>query len=351
MPLSYDDPRMWLCRPDLPSDACSADLDATELRRDGTKMIVPFVPANNPATDCFYVYPTVDLGMIPGNHDDFGDVTPMREFVRSQAARFRETCRVFAPLYRQVTIATYFEAGPERERRFSLAFSDVVGAFRWYVAHADAKRKIVLIGHSQGAEMVVRLLRSVFDDDPAMRARLLLALPIGGDVDVADGATKGGTFENIPLCTSQDELSCVVAFRTYRAGRPAHSWDGPPPHGRRTACVNPADVGGTERRLLSSAVFPTRSKFRQGMPGADWATTPFIVLRDFYAAQCLDGQNGFRYLAVEAAPGPDDARKNPIDFDGLIWRSQLGLHLLDLQLAQGDLVAMIKRRADLVAAK
>jgi hypothetical protein len=184
-----------------------------------------------------------------------------------------------------------------------------------------------------------------------MRARLLLALPIGGDVDVPDGATKGGTFANIPLCTSPDELACVVAFRTYHAGRPAHSWDGPPPRGRRTACVNPADVGGTERHLLSSAVFPTRSKFRQGMPGADWAATPFIVLRDFYAAQCVDGQNGFRYLAVDAAPGPDDSRKNPIDFDGLIWRSQLGLHLLDLQLAQGDLVAMIKRRAGIVAFK
>jgi hypothetical protein len=199
--------------------------------------------------------------------------------------------------------------------------------------------------------MVVRLLRTIFDGDPTMRARLLLALPIGGDVDVLAGDTKGGTFENIPLCTAPDESSCVVAYRTYRAGHPAHSWDGPPPRGRRTACVNPADVAGNGRHMLSSAVFPTHSKFRQRMAGAEWATTPFIVLRDFYAAECVDGQDGFRYLAVEAAPGPDDARTNPIDFDGVIWRSQLGLHLLDLQLAQGDLVALIKRRVQALAAK
>jgi len=336
---------MWLCRPDLPTDACRVDLDATEIRPDGTHVVVPFVPAAAPPVDCFYVYPTVDVGMVPGNHDDFTDTTSMRELAHSQAARFGEACRVFAPLYRQVTIATYFEPRDQREPRFELAFADVLAAFRFYLAHADASRKIVLIGHSQGAEMVIRLLHAVFDDDAAMRARLLVAMPLGGVVDVPEGRLAGGTFAHLPLCSSPDELACVVAFRTYRAEHPVHSWDGPPPRGRRTACVNPTDVAGNERRLLSAAVFPTRSKFRPGMPSIEGATTPFLLVRDFYGAQCQDGKDGFRYLAVEAAPRKGDTRSNPVNFDETIWRSQLGLHLLDFQLSEGDLVEMVKHKA------
>jgi hypothetical protein len=344
-PLRYEDPSMWLCRPDLPTDACRVDLDATELRADGTHVVVPFVPAAAPSVDCFYVYPTVDVGMVPGNHDDFTDTTSMRELAHSQAARFGEACKVYAPLYRQVTIATFFEPRETREPRFALAFADVIAAFRYYLAHADPSRKIALVGHSQGAEMVIRLLHALFEDDPAMRARLLVAIPLGGVVDVPEGRVAGGTFAHLPLCTSADELGCVVAFRTYDANRPAHSWDGPPPAGRRTACVNPADVAGNDRRLLSAAVLPTHSKFRPNMPAIEGAKTPFVLVRNFYAARCVDGKDGFRYLAVEAAPTAGDKRSNPINFDEVIWRSPLGLHLLDFQLAQGELVEMVKHKA------
>jgi hypothetical protein len=344
-PLHYEDPAMWLCRPDLPTDPCRVGLDATELRPDGTRALVPFVQAADPVVDCFYVYPTVDVGMVPGNHDDFTDTTSMRELVHNQAARFGETCRIFAPLYRQVTIAAYFEPRATREPRFQLAFGDVLAGFRYYLAHAGGTHKIVLIGHSQGAEMVVRLLHALFDDDAAMRARLLVAIPLGGVVDVPEGRIVGGTFKNLPLCTSPDDLACVIAFRTYRAEHPVHSWDGPPPRGRRTACVNPADVAGTEEHLLSGAVIPTRSKFRPDAPAAEGVTTPFILLRNFYRAQCVDGKDGFRYLAVEAAPPPGDERKNPINFDEVTWRTPLGLHLLDFQLPQEDLVDIVKHKA------
>lgn len=346
-PLRYDDPASWLCRPDLPGEACHGNLDATELRPDGSHTLVPFVAAEHPAVDCFYVYPTVDVGMVPGNHDDFRNTAPMQESVRSQAARFQSVCRLYAPLYRQVTIAAYFEPEPERSRHFGIAFADVLAAFRWYLAHADAGRKVVLLGHSQGAEMVVRLLRAVFDDDPAMRSRLLVAMPIGGDVDVPVGKATGGTFTNIPPCNDPDQLGCVVAYRTYRAGFPARSWDGPPPSGRTSVCVNPADVLHNGKHRLTSAVLPTQSMYRMKgtMPGDSWVTTPFLVLPDFYEAECVEGKAGFRYLAVEAAPPAGDTRTNPVDFDNVIWKFQLGLHLLDFQLAQGDLVEMVARRA------
>jgi hypothetical protein len=344
-PMDYDRPESWLCRPDLSTDACRGDLDVTELRPDGSRVVVPFVPAAQPKVDCFYVYPTVDLKMVPGNHTDFSDTGQIVETTRSQVARFGEVCRLFAPFYKQMTFGTYFGSNADHEQHFQVAFGDVVAAFRWYLAHADASRRVVLVGHSQGAQMIERLLRTTFDGDPALRSRLLVAMPIGGDVAVAEGSDKGGTFQNIPVCTTDDELGCVIAYNTFRPGGVRHPWPGPPPAGDRSACVNPGDVATGGKHTLSLAVFATHSHYRDSMPGSSWAKTPFIALPGFYEAWCSDGQDGFRFLAVDEAHRPGDVRESPIDLTTAFWRTKLGLHLLDMQFAQGDLVRLIQRKA------
>jgi hypothetical protein len=344
-PLDYGRPEAWLCRPDIASDACHGDLDLTELRPDGTRVVVPFVPADKPTVDCFYVYPTVDLAMVPGNHTDFTDTARMRETAHAQVARFGAACRIFAPLYRQMTFGTYFAPADEHERRFAMAFADVDAAFHWYLSHSEANRWIVLVGHSQGAQIVERLLSTEFDGDAGRRTRLLVAMPIGGDVQVAEGSSTGGTFRDIPLCTSDGELGCVVAYNAFRPAGSRRPWPGPPPPGRRSACVNPADVAAGGKHPLSLAVFATRSRYRDGMPGAAWATTPFIGLPDFYSAWCAEGQDGFRFLAIDEASRPGDLRSSPIDLSTLVWRTKLGLHQLEMQLGQGDLIRLIQRKA------
>jgi hypothetical protein len=344
-PARYEPPSAWLCRPDLPTDACRGDLDATELRADGTRVVVPFVPASNPSVDCFYVYPTVDMGLVADNHVDFSDTSRMRDVARAQIARFGSVCRIFAPLYRQASIGTYFRSLNEREHRLDFAFADVLAAFRWYLAHTPADRPFVLVGHSQGGDMIGRLLRELFDADPAMRERLVVAMPIGWRLDVADGQQTGGTFTNVPLCTSDDELGCIVTFRTFRDDGGAREWDHGAPAGRHSACVNPADVADGGRRWLSGAVFPTRSSFVDAKPGAAPVATPYVIFPNFYAARCVDGVNRFRYLAVAEAPAPGDTRQAPIDFDALVWKTKLGLHIVDMQLAQGDLIAIVAHKA------
>jgi hypothetical protein len=350
----YDRIDAWVCRPDMPDDPCRQDLDATELRPDGQLVSLPFTPAAHPTADCFYVYPTVDMGPVPGNHTDFTDTTMIRETTRAQVARFTSVCRVFAPLYRQMTIGTYVAPADEHQRRFEIAFQDVLAAFRYYLGHFDDGRGIVLLGHSQGAQLVERLVQTVFDRDPAMRARLLVAMPIGGDVNVAEGTDRGGTFQNVPVCTSADQLGCVISYATYLPDGLQHAWPGLPPAGRRTACVNPAAAGSPEKARLSGAVFPTRSRYRTNMPGSTWASTPFIVLRDFYSAWCVERPDGFSYLAVTPDPEKGDSRESPIDLTGAQWHQQLagirlGLHILDYQLAQDDLIKTVARKAAIAA--
>jgi hypothetical protein len=112
-------------------------------------MRVPHHAAEHPAVDCFYVYPTVDLELVPGNHEDLANVRKMKATTIAQAARFTEACALWVPLYRQVTIGTYLQSKPTLEHGLAFAFADIERSFAEYLAQADRSRKIVLVGHGR----------------------------------------------------------------------------------------------------------------------------------------------------------------------------------------------------------
>lgn len=344
-PLAYDAGSSWACRPGR-ADACAGDLTTTELRPDGSRVAVsPEIPAA-PKVDCFYVYPTVDLDLAPGNHTDFSDPR-IGEVVVAQAAQLRRACAVWVPFYRQVTLGTYLRPR-ELEAGLAVAYADVERAFSEWLRRADPARKIVLVGHSQGAEMVVRLLRRFFDRDPAMRARLLVAMPIGGQVEVLSGSATGGTFESLPLCRRDDEVGCVVAYRSHAEGDPIHPGRWSPSPGHETACVNPTDVADNARRPFASTIVPLTRTTRRRLRGVDDVTTPFVSIPAYYTGRCEPGPGGYRYLAVTTSAPPGDARPAVLPLERAPRSGPLaglGLHVLDVTFALGDLVAMVERRA------
>ena len=330
-PLDYADPAHWVCRGDLAADPCRQDLNAIELRADGSRAAAPFVPASNPDVDCFYVYPTVDLSPTPGSHTDFSNTTPERSMTRAQAARFGQVCRVFAPLYRQATFGTLLSKDPaQRMPPLQLAYEDVRAAFDAYMQRFNGGHRIVMMGHSQGGGLIVRLLTDRFDNDPALRARLVVALPIGSDFTV-------GQLPNVPVCTRDDQLGCVVTFKSFVAGSRPHTWS-PIAPGKVNACVNPADVASNSRRTLAQAVFPTREAYGGPLLGSLFGDAPFVVIDSAYAAQCAEGVDGFRYLSVEPTG------QTPLPLTNRVWQGPLGLHALDMQLSQGDLIDIVRRR-------
>jgi hypothetical protein len=97
----YADPAVWLCRPGR-QDACSAPQDATIVAVNGSLTREVFHSAKNPAIDCFYVYPTVSNE--PGGNSDLTITGAEKNVVNAQFARFAAKCRLFAPMYRQVTL-------------------------------------------------------------------------------------------------------------------------------------------------------------------------------------------------------------------------------------------------------
>lgn len=325
----YRDSKQWLCRPDLPDDPCHGDLSATELLPNGELGIVPSPPLAQNDVDCFYVYPTVDLRLLPGNHDSAGHRDAIIEATMSQAALFREACTLYVPLYRQITIGTYFWGDTQREQRLEVAYSDIEDAFLHYMGQYNHGHKIVLIGHSQGAEMVVKLLQRRFDNDPVMRAKLLVAMPIGGPLEV-------GSLAHIPICTATIERGCAIGYHSYATDAAIEGW----PWGKaRSACANPADLGGSGWHAFSRAYLPTAK-----LPDHTGVTTPFVMLRDAYWGTCAhDGEHHF--LAIEERRVPGDVRPSPLDLHADKLAKKYGLHVLDLQFELGDLIDLVKAKA------
>jgi len=345
----YADDSLWLCKPGLSHNYCFDDLTATEIKPDGFTASVPFTPAAQTDFDCFYIYPTVDLMGPVGNHTDFSDVSPMVVPLQSQAARFSELCTVYAPLYRQITILTF--SSPKKDEYLEIAYADVAAAFQYYLDHDNQGRPLVLLGHSQGSTMLRMLLQRKFDQVPELRSRLITALLIGGDVLVPPGGKVGETFQNLPVCTSETETGCVLAFRSYAEGYPPPentfgSHEIPP--GTDLACTNPADLSGAQAGL-EGAYLPTRVTYAGvTIDIVSGLSTPFALYRNFYTARCTQNPDGISYLEIGAAPaGANDARVNPVNFSSVIFNpSVLGLHLLDYNFTLGDLIRQVRVKSE-----
>ncbi|KXO94777.1 hypothetical protein AXK56_19385 [Tsukamurella pulmonis] len=243
----------WMCRPGT-ANPCTLPTDTTDL---GTGKTTPArrVTDAEKAVDCFYVYPTVT------NQVAF-NANPVRmpevdSIARFQAARFGSMCRVFAPVYPQITVlGLTTTATLHLKPVIDTAYESVRTAWREYLARDNGGRGVVLIGHSQGTMMLRKLIRDEIDRDPAVRDRLVGAFLLGGNVTTAAGSTTGGDFANIPLCTRRGEFGCVVAYSTdivppvlslfgnTDLDLLSHTMELPFGAGKHIACTDPAPLSG-----------------------------------------------------------------------------------------------------------
>ena len=322
---------LWLCRPGLPDNPCEGGLDATVIERDGEREEQAFTPADDPVADCFYVYPTVseaDRISAPLKVTD----AEVRA-VRAQAARFSQTCRVFAPMYRQITRKGLTSGGLTDPAARERAYSDVLSAFNDYLNTENEGRPIVLIGHSQGSWHLTQLIQQEIDGSPALRQRLLSALLLGGTLSTKPGEPDGGSFVNIPTCRSKDQSGCVVAYSTYDGDPPANGIFGRSTKTRQAMCVSPAAL--LDRDELTAYV-PT-AEIMGGAPVTDDpVTTGFVTLPGRIDGECRTTPD-FTWLDVS------------IDRSGLAAMPELaangdpawGMHSADVSLALGDLVDLV----------
>lgn len=346
----YGDQANWLCRP-ARQDACSAPQDATIVAVNGKLTHETFHPAKNPPIDCFYVYPTVSNE--PGGNSDLIITGAEKAAVNAQFARFAAKCRLFAPMYRQITLTALraMIMGKPIPIDRDLGYHDVLAAWNYYLAHDNHGRGVVLVGHSQGSLVLTRLIKEEIDGKP-VQDKLISAILMGTSLPVPKGADVGGAFKHIPVCHSNRQLGCVIAFADFRANMPppVNSRFGKTPEGMQAACANPAALGGGAGMLdaylsadrVSDASFGARQPFDWTQPPQSIETS-FVKVPGLLSAECESNEHG-SYLAVTLHPTPGGARTNDISGDVVVNGQVLedwGLHLIDANLTMGNLVAII----------
>jgi hypothetical protein len=337
----------WLCRPGG-DDACAIDMTTTVVQANGSLSGESWSRNASAPIDCFYVYPTVSTDATPNS--DMTPNEPELRVVAQQFARFASVCRPFAPSYRQVTLSglmTAMAGGGVPDLAEGLAYDDVRDAFRHYIANDNAGRGFVLVGHSQGSFILTRLIREEIDGKP-LQGQMVSAMLLGATVTTATGRDSGGSFPTIPLCRSASQTGCVVTFASFRetAPPPANTLFGRATEpGQTAACTNPAALGGGSGALHSyhSAAGTT---IVGGRPAAPWVEggsaieTPFVSTPGLLTAECATNENA-TYLQVTVHGDPSDPRADNIGGD---LTPQWGLHLVDVNIAMGNLVDLVRQQ-------
>jgi pimeloyl-ACP methyl ester carboxylesterase len=338
---------VWLCRPGERDNPCLSDLTTTVVGPRQATRLQRAAPAPNPPIDCFYVYPTIS-----GERTINSDLTigfRERAVALAQAARFSQVCRVYAPVYRQVTLSALAHPRRVALRNALIAYRSILAAFHTYLAHYNEGRGIVFIGHSQGAELLIQLLQQHLDGSPSLRRRLVSALLLGGNVTVARGRNRGGDFRHIPACASPQQIGCVVAYSSFAGKPPANSEFGritstagvaslaplDRSADRQILCVNPASPGGGSGRLVPA--LPSFVLAYLSTRGIPRVSTPWVALPGRFTARCRSSGNATWLQISEAGGG------TPLL--GRLQDAAIGLHILDVTVALDNLVRLVREQA------
>ncbi|MDB5456398.1 MAG: hypothetical protein JWP92_1983, partial [Caulobacter sp.] len=216
-------------------------------------------------------------------------------------------------------------------------------------------RGVVLIGHSQGSIILLRLLKEEIDGKPIQK-QLVSALVLGWNTPVDPVAR---TYGSIPLCAATGQTGCIVAYTSFRADAPptpASAFGHVQEAGKVEACVNPAALGGGSAPLRG--YFGARSIAPNNPQPRIWAKglsidTPFVAVPGLVSAECVS-QGGLTYLAITVHGDPADPRVDDIPGDLMVLGTRVrdwGLHLVDVNLAMGDLVGLVGEQSKAYGAR
>lgn len=249
----YHDERSWAALPNR-SDSADSFVYHSDAERGAYSSADPQAAL----ADAFYVAPTGWYSAREWNADPFepwfvhlkdAGMTPQ------QATSLNGVARVYSPRIREMAAYNYFLTSKPEQRAlaFDIAYSDLQRAFLHYQRHwsGDQTRPIILLGHSQGTELLLKLIEDHFAPGSVNRRRLVVAYLIGFPVY---GRVPGVDDDALDVCRTAEQTSCFVSWRTFGAGGDTslflnaddmlfgHSRQNDPArwkHKRLPVCVNP----------------------------------------------------------------------------------------------------------------
>lgn len=134
--------------------------------------------------DVFLIPPTVDT-LSPSNSLDLNEKLKGR-FVNAldmERGIFEDTCRMYAPYYRQMSIGAYALPADQRVQAREVAYRDIADAFQWYLDNENDGRPVILAGFSQGGELCLEIMKDFYDgsseEAAGLRDRLVAVYAMG----------------------------------------------------------------------------------------------------------------------------------------------------------------------------
>lgn len=256
-PNAYADTAMWFVRPGL-ADNPAAWLPA-ELRRDAKLPGGPLaaqaaepeaaaepLPPLKPAA-IFFVHPTSYMDRARWNAplDDRDANHRTNIYLRGLASAFNGAGQIWAPRYRQATLGAFLaDDRITAGKAIDAAYLDVERAFDRMLKEIPKDQPILLVGHSQGALHLTRLLKDRVRGQ-SLAKRIAAAYVVGWPVSIDTDLPALG----LPACTAPDQPGCILAWVSFaepadpefvmKAYDASVGFDGRPRRGTRMLCTNP----------------------------------------------------------------------------------------------------------------
>ena len=162
------------------------------------------------SVDVFYIYPTVTGFRDPVQICEITDselVTGAQMVCQIQTSVFDESCNVYMPYYRQISMPTPGSDYPAIVKYIS-GF-DATDALDYFLNNLTEGRPFILAGHSQGAATLIALLENYMTKHPEALKRMVAAYPIGYAV-TKDFLARTG----LKFAESATDTGVIVSWNT-----------------------------------------------------------------------------------------------------------------------------------------
>jgi len=185
----------------------------------------------NKNVDVFFVYPTIfgDPKVLLMDINDTSLRNSAGYALKKQASIFKESSNIFAPYYRQVSMTVLSMDKKVQDSLLAVGFSDVKKAFYFYLDSLNNGRPFFVAGHSQGSEMLLKLLKDKdFNED--VYKNMIAAYLIG--YTVTDEDLKANPL--LKLAQDSTDLGVIITYNTQSPGA-----SGSPVLYEGAHCINP----------------------------------------------------------------------------------------------------------------
>lgn len=170
--------------------------------------------------DVIFLYPT-SYGTLTTPEDDLSDIDDMSMRIAAsfsaamQASVFEESCNVYVPYYRQLTVPSLLKVIEESPDALSyIASSDIYHMLDYYFEYFNEGRPFILAGHSQGSVWLTVILEDYMKEHPEYYENMVAAYVIGYSVTEEYLAAN----PHLKFAEGEDDTGVIISYNTEGSG-------------------------------------------------------------------------------------------------------------------------------------